>query len=496
MLLVFGFVLSVGALFWVEHVGGLETSWNAATYVYVGKTILAGGMPYRDAYDVKGPGIYYLFALALFPFGASLVGIQLLDATWQALTALVLYRVGVRIYRSEAAGILAGLLYVIYQLAFVTRGGTAEPDRLVALPIGLGVLCLLDARADDRYRSWILAGVTMSAAALLKLPAALFGIVMLGIATAARPVRVDRIVARVAALAAGFLAPILACVLWFHLRGALGDLVDAQFELAPRYLRAFSAWRSPACLRMEFVRAFHLPLYALGGLGIVYALLRRRQALQWPEWLVVAWLLVAAASLLLHGLFFPYHFVPLAAPLALLGGRAIAGWREQSTGLRAVAVLAGALFLALPVVKVPRVLVSGPRDEGASNDVWRTLAASLRARMTAGDTVFLWANAPQFYLDMGRPSPSRFFHSIYLSSEWLESDTHPQFLADLAAQPPRFFVVSRSGATGGPCPFNHVDYYGAFLRFTALQRFLAARYVVEEETARYTLYRRKDTTSA
>jgi hypothetical protein len=56
--------------------------------------------------------------------------------------------------------------------------------------------------------------------------------------------------------------------------------------------------------------------------------------------------------------------------------------------------------------------------------------------------------------------------------------------------------VSRSGATGGPCPFNHVDYYGAFLRFTALQRFLAARYVVEEETARYTLYRRKDTPSA
>ena len=70
--------LSLGLLFWVEHVSGVETNWNAATYVYMAKTILAGGMPYRDAYDVKGPGIYYLFALALLPFDTRMLGIQLL----------------------------------------------------------------------------------------------------------------------------------------------------------------------------------------------------------------------------------------------------------------------------------------------------------------------------------------------------------------------------------------------------------------------------------
>ena len=483
-------------LFWIRHVSPGEITWNVATYIYMGKTILEGGIPYRDAFDVKGPGIYYIFAFTMLLFGKTTLGIEILEGVWQAVTALILFRIGARIYQRETAGYAAASVYLIYLLYFATRGGTAEPDRLVALPMGLGILFLLDAGEEDRLWSWTLAGLTMAAAALLKLPAALLGAVMMVAAVRQDPARFGRIGLRLAALAAGFLTPLLFCALWFYLHGALGDLWTAQFKFAPQYLRSFNAWGSPACLGRSFTITMLFPLYAMGGLALLRVQSTGRKAWRWPEGSVLAWVFVAALSLFLHGLFFSYHFFPLAAPLALLSGRAIAGWREERTPVRLATVALGLLFLILPIVKVPSFLFASmraPGEERAGADAWwRTLAISLRARTTPEDTVFLWANVPQFYLDVDRKSPSRFFHSIYLSSEWPGLGTHAQFLADLRARPPKFFAVNKAGLIGSPCPFSQLDYYAAFRGFAELQRFLEAEYVLEQETLRYTLYRRKD----
>ncbi len=488
-------ILSAFLLFWISRVAHGEANWNAATYLYVGKTILEGGIPYRDAYDVKGPGIYYLFAFSMLLFGKTALGIQILEGIWQALTGLVLARIATRIYKREAIGVIAASLYLIYLLCFATRGGTAEPDRLVSLPSGLGVLFLLEAGEEDRLWRWILAGLTMAVAALLKLPAALLGAVMMFRAMRQGPARFGRVSARLAALAAGFLTPLLLCAVWFYLRGALEDFWTAQFEYAPGYLRRFNAWGSPACLRQNFFLSIHLPLYAMGGLTLVGVVASGRKAWRWPAGLILGWLAVAALGLFLHGLFFAYHFVPLAAPLAILSARAIAGWKEEPAASRLAVVVLTLLFLVMPVIRVPSLLLSSRRavgEERAAADVWRTLAVSLRARTMPEDTVFLWGNVPAFYLEADRRSPSRFFHSIYLSIDWPGLGTHPQFLADLTAHEPKFFVVNKSGAMGSPCPFSQLDYYAAFRRFAELQRFLEAEYVVEQDTPHYTLYRRKD----
>lgn len=490
MLLLFAFLL-----FWIMRALHGENALNVATYVYVAKTILEGGIPYRDAWDIKGPGIYYIFAVTMLLFGKTALGMEILEGIWQAVTALVLFRVALRIYKREAGGYVAASLYMIYLLCFATNGGIGEPDELIVLPMSLGILFLLRAGEDDRLGSWILAGLTMAVAALVKLPAASLGAVMMFAAVRQAPVRFRRVSARLASLAAGFLTPLLLCALWFHLNGALRDLWMAQFAFAPQYVRIFPAWGSPACLWMSFTRAVHLPLYAMGGLALVSVVLAGRKAWRGSEGLVLAWFLVAALNLFLHGLFFPYHFLPLSAPLAILSAVAILGWREQSSALRLTVTACVLLFLVMPVVRVPGILfksLSTPGEEHVARDVWRPLALSLRARTTPEDTLFLWANVPHFYLDAERRPPSRYFHSLYLSMAWRGLGVHPQFLADLAAHKPKFFAVNKTGAIGGSCPFSHLDYFLAFQRFTELQQFLGAEYVLEQDTPRYLLYRRKD----
>ena len=60
----------------------------------MGDAIVRGGMPYRDAWDIKGPLAYYGFALAQFLFGRHMWSIRILDlgllfVGMAALTAMV-----------------------------------------------------------------------------------------------------------------------------------------------------------------------------------------------------------------------------------------------------------------------------------------------------------------------------------------------------------------------------------------------------------------------
>jgi len=48
-------------------------------FAVIADTILAGGMPYRDAWDVKPPAIFYLYALAQYLVGRRMVAIRIFE---------------------------------------------------------------------------------------------------------------------------------------------------------------------------------------------------------------------------------------------------------------------------------------------------------------------------------------------------------------------------------------------------------------------------------
>ncbi len=52
--------------------------------------MLRGDMPYKNAWDIYTPGIYYIHALALTLFGKSGESIRIMDLLIQGLTAFAL----------------------------------------------------------------------------------------------------------------------------------------------------------------------------------------------------------------------------------------------------------------------------------------------------------------------------------------------------------------------------------------------------------------------
>src|SRR5512143_2942089 len=64
---------------------------DEGVFVYVGRAILEGKIPYRDVWDHKGPLIYYINALGLWIGPNSLWGIWLIESVLLAASLVVLY---------------------------------------------------------------------------------------------------------------------------------------------------------------------------------------------------------------------------------------------------------------------------------------------------------------------------------------------------------------------------------------------------------------------
>ena len=66
------FGLAALAAVWVTASLSWPFGWDQGILAWAGDVIHQGGMPYRDAWDIKGPLAYYLYALAQWLFGKNL----------------------------------------------------------------------------------------------------------------------------------------------------------------------------------------------------------------------------------------------------------------------------------------------------------------------------------------------------------------------------------------------------------------------------------------
>src|SRR5947209_6125799 len=114
---------------------------DQGTYSYVAERILAGGLPYVDAWDNKPPATYYAHAavLALVPAAdrwsrsclpgvqqeCGYLALQLADVVWTSLTGVAVFGVARSLGWPRATALLAcGLSLVFANLSQLSREGS------------------------------------------------------------------------------------------------------------------------------------------------------------------------------------------------------------------------------------------------------------------------------------------------------------------------------------------------------------------------------------
>jgi hypothetical protein len=455
-------------------------------YAVVARTILDGGMPYRDAFDFKPPGIFLVYTLSRAIFGSAQWGIRVVEVAGLACMAAAMARLADRWWGDRRIGLLAAALAVLVH-AQLDFWHTAQPESFGGMLTVFGLLVATPAAGAPRPARLLAAGALFGAAGLLKPPLAGGGAVLAvalawpslrGLREALRAGGARALPGALAAalkpaglIALGGALPFVACGLWFAARGALPDLHRVLFVFTPHYTAL--GWRGVTVLGLswygfaEWLTRYSGPL-AL-GLGCLVALHPAPRE-RWSAALLAGVVAIHLAGVVMQAKFFPYHYGatwPATAMLAALGL-----WKAWDRCARRGRLAASLLAAAFAVVAFARsatkdvddgylersakriaLFAAGARDQASIDALAsvadvnaaanRAVAAFLRERVAPGRPVFVWGFEPVIYDLADRPPATRYLYNVPQRVQWAEEDARAQLMRDLAERPPAAIVVER-----------------------------------------------------
>jgi hypothetical protein len=463
-------VLAIWAVKYVQ----LPLGADQGIMLWIADVIRGGGLPYRDTFDVRGPGFNYLHALILFVFGRNEWGIRVFDLLMLALGGWSVYRVAFRLV-GKVGAVASTLLFLLWYAA-LDYWSTAQSDGWCA-SILAGVVALL-LLGDARLTLWRAgaAGFLVGCCTLNKPTYAIFMLLPAVRVLLAHQNEMKWMLSRWAVALVGFAVPIIACVGWFAANGALDDLIEVHLRWT---VTMYSGIAQPWLTRVQDMIGWLLTSKFAVALGLsVAGLLFLARTRRTDAILIGLWLGLALFNVVLQGKYWQYHWLVVYPPLAVLTGVGVHALARlaaapvtsaSDAGVdRDVALVARTLPIALiavafaaaifiPSLEIYRWVKAevgltnaneydrmqfGPYGRGP--DTFVDIARHIGANSTERDAVFVWGDIQGINYLSARRSPTRFG---YVRALIRKRDTHfrPKYLREffgaLQAKPPTYVVA-------------------------------------------------------
>jgi len=462
-------------------------------FLYVAQSLLRGELPYRDAWELKPPGVHLVYAGLLAGFGLRPVVFCAADVVAAALTAGLLARL-IRGEHGCRAGWLAAAWYAALHLR-LGYANVAQPEGFAA-PLLVGAMLLATGDRRTQPATLLAAGLLAGSAAMFKYTTAvavLPALLAAALAGKRRPIRL-------AALAAGLLLVPLALAGWLMASRAWPAFVEIQRDFLPGHTAHARDAVDP--LAVTGIAAF-------GEIPLLLALAAWRAPRSGTPalWLAAAW-----AGVVAQGKYWGYHAIPAMAPLAglaaigsdRLASGIAARWPKTSAWRPAILILP---LLTAPLGRAESYAIAARLATGdLARDAYearfgppgrphfsalgcRWVADYLRATTAPTDPVLQWGFDPLPLALAGRRSPTRFFFHQPLVAPWAPARWREEFLADLARDPPVVILVAHQDAVPAATG-RSADSASLVAEFPELAALLHDRYRFDRRIEDFSCYRR------
>lgn len=500
---------------------------DQALFAYMGEHIRHGARLYVDVWDVKPPGIFWLYALITALPGPEFKVLRAFDLLWTGATVAAVYALGT-VYWSRIAGTVAAALYGATYITATGYWHTAQPDSFMILPMILALLAFEAGRRSGSGWSVAASGVLFGLCVQFR-PMIVFvpgALVLVDLVMSWRAERADAVRRALLVMVGGFAVEAVT-LLSLALQGALGEFLYAQLIFAGNYGRQGGPYSPDGLTPGSYLSGlrtgtmfiiFARFLVAVPALFAAVAgglIVRDRRVIEVTAMAAAAWLGVAV-----QGKFFLYHWHGLMPFLALLTGwSAWFVWQKIRAAGRPRWVAAftvtaiGALLLLLTPSVTDRAenewwwflrYLREPASRAAFLDRFGLygrgtfsfrasdeVAAYIRQRTNPDDTIFLWGYDPLLYVLSERDSASRFTSFLPLMTSWTPHEWHEEFVNDLERRKPSYILLQRNEnarwITGNS--IDPPDFVQLIPRF---QQLLERDYQLERYIEDYTLFRRKE----
>ncbi len=437
---------------------------DAGLFLYAGRIIRQGGLPYLDIWDQKPPLIFYINALGLALGGGSAEGVYWLKVALLLAGAAIGFRAMRRSFGAIPA-LFGTLVWMSYRPLLTKEGNIAEE---YALPLQLAALALVVSAGKGRneWKTCLIAGGLGGLAFLLKptLIGAMLAAMVILIAPAVRAHAYRRAARAVLVFVGGMAIPIGASILIAFAQGYLPEYWSAVVLYAVSY--AAVDQNSYAEIWARMLSLFQPALMVAVGLGYIASALRIlavKRGASPPA--LLGWALVAlpldACLLGLPHRSFMYYYLALLPTFSVLLASLLylvqEGWRRVvrrpaqgvlSAGGVAIAVLIGSLTvgrIAYRDIVRTGVALAAPRPntlEPVMNYLDRTTAPD--------DTVLIWGAEAGANFVSGHDAPTRFVHQYFLFMPgYATEEMINEFSREVVDNPPQVIIDAVVTAPGG-----------------------------------------------
>jgi len=398
-------------------------------YAYIAQRMLVGEVPYRDIFDQKPPGVFFVYLVPVAVFGDSVAAIHITMYLWTAATAAVLFLVTRRV-AGESAAAWSVLIFALLTIDPSWQATAANTEQFMLLPMTASLWLALRAMDRGSRLAWLGCGAAAMAACWFKQVAAtqVGFVAVLAAAWAWRTRRaIGAIVVDLLAYAGGVAAVFVPVAGYFALRGAWAEFVDCVWTHNVSY-----ASRVPWAVGRELlVNQYELQR---GGLWLVVLLAaasavnvsrRGRRVAAFHA----GWLLFSAIGVSIGLMFRGHYFVQLAPALASAAGTTVAWALSLPLGrIPTIARQAGVVFAAslvvLPGVYAHREFYFQATSAEQVGILYganpfeqnRALADVIQGHTTVSDRVLIFGSEPQFLFHSARKSATRyiFFYPLFM----------------------------------------------------------------------------------
>lgn len=454
---------------------------DQATYCVIGRGLLHGARLYRDLWDNKPPGIFYLYSAIVKIFGPVMWSVGLLDILWLLAISFYVFRFAERTFGKAAACVA-----VMANAAMHIRAGywdACQPESFLMLFVFCSYFLL--SRCDKRTRFENLSAGGFFAAAFWVKYNALAFVPLLLIAfleseeTFARTPRATLRIRRnqwlptVSWFAGGFVLGSVLIVSGLLFSGSWCGFIEEQFKVLPRYAGMASNGIPHYWTWAAGRIAFWLGLWTVlaSFAAIVIAWERRHLARLAPAIVGAA---CGFAALAMQVRYQPYYFETCYPFFAILwayfivqayeGARALAHYFArhdwQAARVLTWVLLANVIALCLPG-PVTRIVTNYKafnqwRIDSArfySNYSWPGAAENFRGVLQVVDYLkrhpapangmYVWGNEPLIYFLSGHQPPMRFVWNLALIAPWRLPGWRQELVQQLGTTRPRYIIVAR-----------------------------------------------------
>ena len=463
-------VLGLGALvikiYLAIHPTLLFPDRDSGFFMYAGRQILEGKIPYRDFWDHKGPVIYYLDALGLLLGRGSAAGVWALELAWAGSTVACLFVLLRKISSTLAAWV--GCLVFLFGLEDALGGGNFVEEYAVLFTI-LSLLLFQMFIKSGGIKWVVLSGALVGFTFLLRpnqISVGLaIGIYLLVGAVRRKFKRVRSM--QVLGFVAGATAPILLFSLYMAGNHAFGEMLNNVIG----YNRLYTGPLHLPVLE-DFGRGLAgfpwLGFWIIGGLAALLPRVVRRAEPSPEQSFDIVLLLGATAELYLSNISragYRHYYIgwlPYAAGLAAYLFSSVLGflssfaprWRAVlSRIIYVVAILAAAGFGWMFLSEALRLY---PEVAAHTTPIWERVdhpLTRLRGYSEGYSSLLMWGNEVEFNFLLEKDSPSRFVYQYSLMNPASATErTLHEFIDDLEAGMP--LIVDASGGNGDAIPLE------------------------------------------